>query len=139
MGEWSNFIYKTPRYTMYSSKKVSKQKQILAEIEKPIGLKLRQSSSPGGGLDVVNSSGNASKAGIKVGDTVLYTSSFFGDELWPSDKLGFTQSALEACPSPAFVIYVKGPNEILKVKSLSPKPAPRRFGRRLTDEQKALA
>ena len=25
---------------------------------------------------------NAAKAGIKAGDTVLYTSSFFGDELW---------------------------------------------------------
>jgi len=30
----------------------------------------------------VQPGGNAAKAGLKSGDTVLYTSSFFGDELW---------------------------------------------------------
>merc|ERR1712224_568967 len=100
---------------------------------------LRQSKAPGGGLEVVRSTGNAAKAGIKAGDTVVLTSSFFGDELWPSDKLGFTQSALEACPSPAVIVYVEGSNETVKVKNLSPKPAPRRFGRKLTADQKALA
>ena len=51
-------------------------------------------------LHLQNASGNAAKAGIKSGDTVIYTSSFFGDELWPSDKLGFTRSALANAPSP---------------------------------------
>merc|ERR1712146_73731 len=92
-----------------------------------------------GGLEVVSAIGNAAKAGIKSGDTVIFTSSFFGDELWPSDKLGFSQSALQACPSPVVIVYVKGSNESINVKSLSPKPAPSRFGRRLSPDQKALA
>ena len=52
-------------------------------------------------------SGNASKSGIQNGDTVVYTSSFFGDELWPSDDINFTKSALNACPSPACIVYVR--------------------------------
>lgn len=40
--------------------------------------------------------GNAARAGLKVGDQVTYTSSFFGDELWPADKLGFTKTAIQA-------------------------------------------
>lgn len=43
---------------------------------------LDQSRSPKGGLKVKSASGNAAKAGIAAGDTVIYTSSFFGDELW---------------------------------------------------------
>jgi hypothetical protein len=27
------------------------------------------------------------QAGISAGDTVIYTSSFFGEELWPSDAV----------------------------------------------------
>lgn len=53
-----------------------------------------------------SATGNAAKAGLKNGDTVIYTSSFFGDELWPSDKLGFTRSAIANAPSPVTVIYV---------------------------------
>lgn len=53
-----------------------------------------------------NASGNAAKAGIKPGDTIIYSSSFFGDELWPADKLGFTRSALANAPSPVTVVYV---------------------------------
>ncbi len=34
---------------------------------------------------------------------MIYTSSFFGDELWPSDKLGFTRSALANAPSPVSI------------------------------------
>lgn len=30
----------------------------------------------------VSPGGNAAKAGLKSGDTVLYASSFFGEELW---------------------------------------------------------
>jgi hypothetical protein len=44
----------------------------------------------------VESGGNAARAGLKAGDQVLYTSSFFGDELWPADKLGFTKTAIQA-------------------------------------------
>ena len=76
------------------------------EIEKPLGLKLGDSKSPGGGLKVTGVSGNAAKSGLKVGDTVIYTSSFFGDELWPADKLGFARSAIGACPSPVCFVYV---------------------------------
>ncbi len=39
--------------------------------------------------------GNAAKAGIKSGDTIIYASSFFGDELWPADKLGFVNNAIK--------------------------------------------
>lgn len=39
--------------------------------------------------------GNAAKAGLKTGDQVICTSSFFGDELWPADKLGFTKTAIQ--------------------------------------------
>lgn len=53
-----------------------------------------------------SASGNAAKAGLKSGDTVIYTSSFFGDELWPSAQLGFTRSALANAPSPVTVVYV---------------------------------
>ena len=77
------------------------------EIEKPLGLKLGESKSPGGGLKVTGVSGNAAKSGIKAGDTVIYTSSFFGDELWPADKLGFSRSAIGACPSPVCFVYVR--------------------------------
>ncbi|KAG4921584.1 hypothetical protein JHK86_050397 [Glycine max] len=31
----------------------------------------------------VDGGGNAARAGLKAGDQVLYTSSFYGDELWP--------------------------------------------------------
>merc|ERR1711907_727140 len=125
--------------TMNSTKAITRQQQVQMGIDKPLGLKLRQSKASGGGLEVTSSTGNAAKAGIKNGDTIVYTSSFFGDELWPSDKLGFSQSALEACPSPAVIVYVKGLNESINVKNLGPKPAPPRFGRKLTADQKALA
>lgn len=48
--------------------------------------------------------GNAAKAGLKAGDQVLYTSSFFGDELWPADKLGFTKTAVQAKPDSVYFV-----------------------------------
>lgn len=48
--------------------------------------------------------GNAAKAGLKAGDQVLYTSSFFGDELWPADKLGFTKTAIQAKPDSVYFV-----------------------------------
>lgn len=144
------------------------------------------------------------QAGIQAGDTVIYTSSFFGDELWPADKLGFARSAIQvglssrrqprggvcgglvltdllqqrvnpahvaaahqraiqgpcevharslapasqapasvppaqAAPSPVSLVLVRGPNDSVDVKKLPKKPAPARFGRRLTAAQKARA
>ncbi|CAL5226814.1 g9675 [Coccomyxa viridis] len=114
-------------------------KDYTIEIEKPLGLKLDNSKSPGGGLKVVGVSGNAAKSGLKVGDTVIYTSSFFGDELWPADKLGFSRSAIGACPSPVCLVYVQGENKDVNVKRLAKRPIPPRFGRRLTPTQKEKA
>ena len=37
----------------------------------------------------------------------IYTSSFFGDELWPSDSLGSTRTALVSAPSPVCIVYVR--------------------------------
>lgn len=106
------------------------------DVEKPLGLQLAQGKN---GLKVKSASGNAAKAGIQSGDTVIYTSSFFGDELWPADKLGFTRSAIQAAPSPVTIVVVKGENTTVDVKRLPKKPAPARFGRRLTATQKARA
>jgi len=71
-------------------------------------LKLRESKAKGGGLVVEGVSGNAAKSGIKAGDTIIYASSFFGDELWPADKLSFTQTAIQRAPSPVAFVYVSG-------------------------------
>ncbi|KAG5029073.1 hypothetical protein JHK87_012587 [Glycine soja] len=49
-------------------------------------------------LRAVDGGGNAARARLKPGDQVLYTTSFFGDELWPTDKLGFTKTAIQAKP-----------------------------------------
>jgi rubredoxin len=105
-------------------------------VDKPLGLQLAQGNN---GLKVKSASGNAAKAGIQAGDTVIYTSSFFGDELWPADKLGFTRSAIQAAPSPVTFVVVKGENTSVDVKRLPKKPAPARFGRRLSAAQKARA
>lgn len=43
-------------------------------------------------------------------DTIIYASSFFGDELWPTDKVSFTQSAINACPPPVNFILVRANN-----------------------------
>jgi rubredoxin len=109
--------------------------QVQVDIEKPLGLELGQGSN---GLTVKKATGNAAKAGISPGDTVIYTSSFFGDELWPADQLGFVRSALQAAPSPVTVVFVRGAFTG-DVKRLNKKPAPSRFGRRLTAAQKARA
>ena len=52
----------------------------------------------------------------QAGDTVIYASSFFGDELWPADKLSFTNSAVAAAPSPVTFVIVKGENTLINVK-----------------------
>lgn len=55
-------------------------------------------------LQAVDGGGNAARAGLKAGDQVLYTSSFFGDELWPADKLGFTKTAIQAKPDSVYFV-----------------------------------
>ncbi|PKA47796.1 ferredoxin-nitrite reductase [Apostasia shenzhenica] len=112
-------------------------KKIEVEVEKPLGLTLGQ--KPGGGviISAVDNGGNAAKAGLKAGDQVLYTSSFFGDELWPADKLGFTKTAIQAKPDSVYFVVSRGGD--VDVKRLTKRPAPPRFGRNLTEAQKARA
>ncbi|XAR71546.1 hypothetical protein NMG60_11017877 [Bertholletia excelsa] len=112
-------------------------KNIEVEVDKPLGLTLGQ--KPGGGVVItaVDGGGNAARAGLKVGDQVLYTSSFFGDELWPADKLGFTKTAIQAKPESVYFVVSRGAE--VDVKRLTKRPAPPRFGRKLTEAQKARA
>ncbi|CDP04950.1 unnamed protein product [Coffea canephora] len=109
---------------------------IEVEVDKPLGLTLGQKSGGGVVIAGVEGGGNAARAGLKVGDQVLYTSSFFGDELWPADKLGFTKTALQAKQDSVYFI-VDAAGADVDVKRLQKRPAPPRFGRKLTDAQKA--
>lgn len=77
------------------------------EVDKPLGLGLGQKSGGGVVVTAIEGGGNAAKAGIKVGDQVLYTSSFFGDELWPADKLGFTRTAINAKPDSVYFVLTR--------------------------------
>ncbi|XP_058183761.1 uncharacterized protein LOC131301461 [Rhododendron vialii] len=112
-------------------------KNIEVEVDKPLGLTLGQKSGGGVVITAVEGGGNAAKAGLKVGDQVLYTSSFFGDELWPADKLGFTKTAIQAKPDSVYFVVSRGVE--VDVKRLPKRPAPPRFGRKLTEAQKAKA
>lgn len=58
-------------------------------------------------LKAVESRGNAAKAGLKTGDQVIYTSSFFGDELWPADKLSLTKTAINAKPDSVYFVVAR--------------------------------
>ncbi|KAM7463582.1 hypothetical protein LguiA_031703 [Lonicera macranthoides] len=113
-------------------------KNIEVEVDKPLGLTLGQ--KPGGGVVItaVEGGGNAAKAGLKSGDQVIYTSSFFGDELWPADKLGFTKTAIQAKPDSVYFVVSRGGADV-DVKRLPKRPAPPRFGRQLSEAQKARA
>nr|KAJ0194386.1 hypothetical protein LSAT_V11C800390060 [Lactuca sativa] len=81
-------------------------KEIEVEVDKPLGLTLGPKPGAGGGVVItgVEGGGNAAKAGLKAGDQVIYTSSFFGDELWPADKLGFTKTAIQAVPDSVYFV-----------------------------------
>ena len=87
------------------------QGEVLITVDKPLGvtLKARGGGIPGVCIDRV--AGNGAKAGLKSGDVVMYHSSFFGDELWPADQLGFSRSAINACPNQVDFIVVRGPGE----------------------------
>ncbi|KAF3536227.1 hypothetical protein F2Q69_00018928 [Brassica cretica] len=110
-------------------------KTIEVEVDKPLGLTLGQKQGGGVVITGVEGGGNAAKAGLKSGDQVLYTSSFFGDELWPADKLGFTKTAIQAKPDSVYFVVSRGAE--VDVKKLNKRPAPPRFGRKLTETQKA--
>ncbi|GJP29707.1 hypothetical protein CLOM_g19333 [Closterium sp. NIES-68] len=117
--------------------RTSAVKQYEVEVDKPLGLTL--GDKPGGGVQItgVAPGSNAARAGIKTGDQVIYTSSFFGDELWPSDNLGFTRTAVNAKADSVYFVLARGGT--VDVKRLPKRPAPSRFGRKLTDAQKARA
>ncbi|OMO95206.1 hypothetical protein CCACVL1_05495 [Corchorus capsularis] len=110
-------------------------KTIEVEVDKPLGLTLGQKQGGGVVITAVDGGGNAARAGLKAGDQVLYTSSFFGDELWPADKLGFTKTAIQAKPDSVYFVVSRGAT--VDVKRLPKRPAPPRFGRKLTEAQKA--
>jgi len=112
------------------------QGEVLISVDKPLGvtLKARGGGIPGVCIDRV--AGNGAKAGLKSGDVVMYHSSFFGDELWPADQLGFSRSAINACPNTVDFIIVRGPGEKeFDVKRLPKRPAPPKFGRKMSAAQ----
>ncbi|KAK1361120.1 putative PDZ domain, rubredoxin-type [Heracleum sosnowskyi] len=112
-------------------------KNIEVEVDKPLGLTLGPKNGGGVLITGIEGGGNAAKSGLKVGDQVVYTSSFFGDELWPADKLGFTKTAIQAKPDSVYFVISRGAD--VDVKRLPKRPAPPRFGRKLSDAQKARA
>ncbi|BBG98469.1 rubredoxin family protein [Prunus dulcis] len=91
-----------------TAKTAGASKTIEAEVDKPLGLTLGQKPGSGVTITAVDGGGNAAKAGLKAGDQVLYTSSFFGDELWPADKLGFTKTAVQAKPDSVYFVVSRG-------------------------------
>lgn len=90
-------------------------------------------------MQKVKPNSNAAKAGLKNGDNVIYTSSFFGDELWPADNVAFVRSAINATPNAVDVIVVRGDASDINVKRLNKRQAPGRFGRKLTAAQRERA
>ncbi|KAK4362810.1 hypothetical protein RND71_018051 [Anisodus tanguticus] len=119
-----------------TARKAAAAKNIEVEVDKPLGLTLGPKQGGGVVITGVEGGGNAARAGLKVGDQVVYTSSFFGDELWPTDKLGFTKTAIQAKPDSVYFVVSRGVN--VDVKRLPKRPAPPQFGRKLTDAQKAI-
>ncbi|XP_068650336.1 uncharacterized protein [Aristolochia californica] len=125
------------RGLVITAKTAGASKTIEVEVDKPLGLTLGQKSGGGVVITAVERGGNAAKGGLKAGDQVLYTSSFFGDELWPADKLGFTKTAIQAKPDSVYFVVSRGAE--VDVKRLPKRPAPPRFGRKLTEAQKDRA
>eukprot|EP00252_Welwitschia_mirabilis_P016804 TRINITY_DN3726_c0_g1_i3.p1 TRINITY_DN3726_c0_g1~~TRINITY_DN3726_c0_g1_i3.p1 ORF type:complete len:226 (+),score=32.21 TRINITY_DN3726_c0_g1_i3:201-878(+) len=133
---WNWRVTRKAMFTI-SARAAGASKTIEVEVDKPLGLTLGQKAGGGVVIKGVDSGGNADKAGLKAGDQVLYTSSFFGDELWPADKLGFTKTAIRAKPESVYFVVSRGAD--VDVKRLTKRPAPPRFGRTLTESQKARA
>ncbi|KAH0686601.1 hypothetical protein KY284_017154 [Solanum tuberosum] len=120
-----------------TARKAAAAKNIEVEVDKPLGLTLGPKQGGGVLITGIENGGNAARAGLKVGDQVVYTSSFFGDELWPADKLGFTKTAIQAKPDSVYFVISRGAD--VDVKRLPKRPAPPQFGRKLTDAQKVRA
>nr|KYP52679.1 hypothetical protein KK1_025421 [Cajanus cajan] len=135
LGENRNGSSIAGRRLEITARTAGASKTIEAEVDKPLGLTLGQKSGGGVVITAVDGGGNAARAGLKAGDQVLYTSSFFGDELWPADKLGFTKTAIQAKPDSVYFVVSRGAD--VDVKRLPKRPAPPRFGRKLTEAQKA--
>jgi len=120
--------------------KVEAAKEYVFEVEKPLGLTFGSKGGSEGGVVVKAAKGNSAAAGIKAGDQVIYHSSFFGDELWPADNVGFTNTAVKACPGAVDFIVVRGADVgTVNVKRLPKRPAPEKFTRKLTEAQKTRA
>ena len=112
------------------------QGEVLISVDKPLGvtLKARGGGIPGVCIDRV--AGTGAKAGLQSGDVVMYHSSLCGDELWPADQLGFSRSAINACPNTVDFIVVRGPGEKeFDVKRLPKRPAAPKFGRKMSAAQ----
>ncbi|KAL9327837.1 hypothetical protein ACSQ67_002840 [Phaseolus vulgaris] len=108
LGEKKNVSSISGRRLEITAKTAGASKTIEVEVDKPLGLTLGQKSGGGVVITAVDGGGNAAKAGLKSGDQVLYTSSFFGDELWPADKLGFTKTAIQAKPDSVYFVVSRG-------------------------------
>ena len=127
----------TRRATTRRGALVVRAQEISASVDKPLGLTLKERGDGRPGVQIAQCKGNASKAGLKAGDIVKYHSSFFGDELWPADALAFSRSAISACPNTVdFVVVRGGQGADFDVKRLPKRPAPPKFGRKLTAAQK---
>ena len=116
--------------------------ETLVSVDKPLGVNLKASNKGiSGGVEIASARGNAAKAGLKAGDYIVYTSSFFGDELWPADQLGFVRSAIQACPNQVDFVIVRDAKQAatIDVKRLPKRPAPPRFGKKLSAAQKERA
>eukprot|EP00963_Diacronema_lutheri_P011554 scaffold1401_cov330-Pavlova_lutheri.AAC.142 len=124
--------------TRGGSTRVMAYKEVEVSVDKPLGITLGEKKGGGVVVKSVAPGSNGAKAGLKSGDQVIYTSSFFGDELWPADKLGFTRTAIQAKSEYVDFVVVRG-EEGPDVKRLPKRPAPKRFGRKLSAVQKKRA
>eukprot|EP00850_Spirogloea_muscicola_P022035 SM000273S10245 [mRNA] locus=s273:65016:69533:- [translate_table: standard] len=86
-------------------------KQIEVDVDKPLGLNLAQRDKGGVIITGVQGGSNGAKAGLKAGDQIVYCSSFFGDELWPADRLGFLRTCINARPDFVTLVVARGGEE----------------------------
>jgi len=112
-------------------------------VDKPVGITFAAKKGADGGVIAagVKRGSNADQAGIKQGDTILYTSSYFGDELWPADQLGFVRTAVQACPGQVDIVYIPKAKDKgdYNIKLMPKRSAPKRFGNKLSAAQKERA
>ena len=101
--------------------------ETLIQVEKPLGVNLKASNKGiSGGVEVASARGNAAKAGLKAGDYIVYcSSSFFGDELWPADQLGFCPIRHPGVPQPGGLRRRARPQDRRKHRRQAPSQAPR--------------